>query len=123
MPNHLKLKPSEAKAKNESIPRTLDEKLENIKLTGNTELKNQNYDQAIRLYTQGVKLFEDYSLANPHDQNLAKSQSVYAILLSNLAQAHLNKSDFDSSILVGQKAASVDPHNVKIFFRLGKACL
>ncbi|RUP49773.1 hypothetical protein BC936DRAFT_141527 [Jimgerdemannia flammicorona] len=80
------------------------EKAEGLKAAGNRKVTDRNYPEAIKLYSEAIKL-------NPSN----------AVYYANRAAAYSQQGDHDSAIVDSLKAAEVDPKYSKAYSRAGHA--
>lgn len=80
-------------------------KAEEFKSKGNAAMSGKDYDEAVRLYGEALKLVPDGK-----------------IYLSNRAAAHSSAGRHDLAIADAQLATEIDPNYGKAWSRLGHAC-
>ena len=117
IPDELKRKQNETSEVSNRESNSLCSKLKRIKELGNSHLLKGNNSSAIAEYSKAISLFENEC----KQDEIIEEKAVYAIVLSNLAQAYLNNGDFQNAILQAKKTLSVDSANLKAYFRAGKA--
>ena len=101
---------------------------EKLKIAGNNKLKENDRQQAIALYTQGIEAVRAAVSAGEEisDKNLeiSTAKSLLSILLSNRAHVRMQtSSDFVGAIEDCRSAVSADPGNFKAYWRAAKASL
>ena len=79
---------------------------EKLKATGNSQMSAKKYDDAIKSYTEAIKL-----------------DPTNAVYYSNRAAAYSSKNEHSSAVLDAEKAIEVDPSFVKAYHRLGCATI
>ena len=100
---------------------SFNKKLQRMKESGNSQLLKGNNQGAIAEYSKAVSFFETECKNEQSEERLVEAKATYVIVISNLAQAHLNNGDFQNAILQAKKALSLDKGNSKAYFRAGKA--
>ena len=94
---------------------SLSEKLTKLKNDGNDIFKEKKYDEAIKIYKQGIELYEKESQKND-EENL-----LYKKLLANIALSYYKQNKFDDSIQYDLKILQLDPKYDRSVIRLFKA--
>ncbi|XP_055844802.1 AH receptor-interacting protein isoform X2 [Episyrphus balteatus] len=102
-----------------------DEKMQathDLREKGNQFYKEKNYPKAEECYSQAIGILEQLMLKEkPHDTEWYELAALKVPLLLNYAQCRLLAEDFYAVIHHCTEVLTLDPHNVKAFFRRGKA--
>ena len=94
---------------------SLTEKLATCKNDGNALFKEKKYDEAIKVYKQGIELYDKETQKN-EEANL-----LYKKLLANTALSYYKQNKFEDSIQYDLKIIQIDPKYDRAIIRLFKA--
>lgn len=106
---------------NDDLKSNFKQKLEILKKSANDQLLQGNNTKAIELYQKLITDFEQNLIFFSEISSFSDIQEIYVIALSNCAQAFMNLGDFNSTIIYGKKAISINQDHIKSYFRVAKA--